>query len=167
MESQIQNQKCMILTLWKYEERKRGTNTQITASVYEQWDLRQLTLSVFICLQIVLKNQNKTKLSFLIKEGGKEEEGKEGRRGREKYYSSGCLMPQVTLPGTAVPARVVCWFPLGAEPRGWLCSGPTLALTADHLPLRWTHTSLSLSVPLDFHSPLWLVAMESSWHPPC
>lgn len=43
---------------------------------------------------------------------------------------------------------------------------PTLALTADYLPFHWTHTSLSLWVPLDFYSPFWLVAMESSWQPP-
>lgn len=37
---------------------------------------------------------------------------------------------------------------------------------ADGLPLHWTHMSLSLLVPLDFHSPLRLVAPKPSWQPP-
>ena len=48
---------------------------------------------------------------------------------------------------------------------GWLRSCLTLALTAD-ASHSTEHTSLPLLVPLDFHSPLWLVAPKPSWQPP-
>lgn len=111
-----------------------------------------------------LKKQN-----FLLKERGREERRRGKReRGREEERETEILLselPQMTS-GVQLCGQCCLEVSSGCPDARLAVLMPTLALTADYLPLHWTHTSLSLLVPLDFYSPFWLVAMESSWQPP-
>ena len=141
-----------------YIEKK--THTKIKAANY--WVVGYEVIKNFM-FNFSAKLYLKKKKAIKVRKEREQERGREEERGSEMLTFK---QPQEILLGAAVWVTLLSGaFPPGLT-LGCLCSCLHLALTADGLPLHWTHMSLSLSVPLHFHSPLWLVAPKPSWQPP-